>query len=70
MCHKFEIIGHAPRLAFGLLLGTGVNRALGRVLTPLLLLGLLQRLRWLRNHLVYDILDCGFYTYAIAMRNA
>ena len=61
MCHKFEIIGHAPGLAFGLLQGIGVNWALGRVLTPLLLLGLL--------HLVHDLLGCGFYTYAIAMRN-
>ena len=43
---------------------------LGRVLTPLLLLGLLQRLRWFRNHLVHDLIGCGFYMYAIAMRNA
>ena len=50
--------------------GTRVNWALERVLTPLLLLGLLQRHRWLRNHLVHDLLGCGFYTYAIAMRNA
>ena len=69
MCHKFEIIGHAPGLAFGLLLGTGVKWALGQVLTPLLLLGLLQWLRWLRNHLVHDLLGSGFYTYEIAMRN-
>ena len=72
MCYKFEIIGHTPGLAFGLLLGTGVNWALGRVLTPLLLLGLLQRLRWLRNHLVHNFLRRGCYTYVYAydMSNA
>ena len=67
---KFKILGYALGLAFGLLPGTEVNWALARGLTPLLLLGLLQRLRWLRNHLIHDLLGCGFYTYAIAKRNA
>ena len=69
MFHKFKILGYAPGLAFGLLLCTGVNWALGRVLTPLLLLGLLQRLLWLRNHLVHHLLCREYYTYAYDMRN-
>ena len=72
MFHKFKILGYAPGLAFELLLCTAVNWALGRVLTPLLLLGLLQRLLWLRKHLVYHLLSHGCYTFAYAydMRNA
>ena len=66
-CHKFEIIGHALGLALSLLLSTGVNWALGLVLTPLVLLrGLPLRLLWLRNHLVYHHLRRGCYTYAYA----
>jgi hypothetical protein len=43
-----------------------------RGLTPLLLLGLLQGLRWLCNHLEYNLLRRGCYTcaYAYDMRNA
>ena len=70
MFHKFKILGYVPGLAFGLLLCTGVNWALGRVLTPLLLLGLLWRLLWLRNHLVDNLLRCGCFTYGYDMRNA
>lgn len=51
-----------------LLLRVRVNWVLGRVLVNLLL-GLLRLLLRLRNHLVHDLLGCGFYTYAIAMRN-
>ena len=69
MSHNLKIIGHAPGLAFGLLLRARVNWALGRVLVNLLL-GLLRLLLGLRNHLVHDLLGCGFYTYAIAIRNA
>ena len=69
MSHNLKIIGHAPGLAFGLLLRARVNWALGRVLVNLLL-GLLRLLLGLRNHLVHDLPSCGFYTYAIAMRNA
>ena len=64
MCHKFEIIGHAPGLAFMLLLSTRVNWALGRVLINLLLRRLLLRLLWLRDHLINHPLRCGCYTYA------
>ena len=67
-CHKFEIIGHAPGLAFGLLLRARVNWALGRVLVNLLL-GLLRLLLGLRNHLVHNLLYGGCYTYAYDMRN-
>ena len=60
---EFKLIGCAPGLAFGLLLRAGVRRALGRVLTPLLL-GLRRHLLWCRNHLKYGALSCGCYTYA------
>jgi len=55
-----------------LLLNTGVSWALGRLPANLLLRGLPLRLLWLRNHLVYDLLLRGRYTYAHAydMRNA
>jgi len=56
-------------LAFGLLLCTRVNWALGRVLENLLP-GLLRLLLGLHDHLVHDLLGCGFYTYAYAMRDA
>jgi len=46
-----------------LLLNTGVRRALGRVLTPLLL-GLRRLLLWCRDHLKDGSLRCGCYTYA------
>ena len=69
MCHKFEIIGHASGLAFGLLLDTGLSWALGRVLVNLLL-GSLRLLLGLRNHLVHNLLYGGCYTYAYDMRNA
>ena len=71
MCHKFEIVGCAPGLASSLLLNTGVSRGLGRLLANLLLRGLPLGLLWLRNHLVYDLLRRGCYTYAYAydMRN-
>ena len=55
--------------AFELLLRTGVSWALGRLLTSLLLRGLPLRLLWLRNHLVYDLLRRGRYTYAYAHEN-
>jgi len=46
-----------------LLLRTGVRRALGQVLTPLLL-GLIRLLLWCRYHLIHDILNGGCYTNA------
>ena len=49
-----------------LLLRTRVRRALGRVLTPLLL-GLLRLLLRCRNHLIYGALSCGCYTNAYEM---
>ena len=54
-----------------LLLNTGVSGALGRLPTILPLRGLPLGLLWLRNHLVYDLLCRGCYTYAYAydMRN-
>ena len=55
-------------LAFGLLLSARLNWALGRVLTPLLLLGLLWQLLWLHNHLVDNLPRCGCYTYAPDMK--
>jgi len=59
-------------LSLRLLLSASVSQALGRLLTNLLLRGLPLRLLWLRNHLVYDLLCRGCYTYAYAydMRNA
>ena len=66
-------MGYAPWLAFGLLLlRARLNWALGRVLVSFLLLGLLQRRLWLRNHLLYHLLRSGCYTYAHAydMRDA
>ena len=71
MCHKFEIVGYAPGLALRLLLNTGVSWALGQLPMNLLLRGLPLGLLWLRNHLVYDLLCRGCYTYAYAydMRN-
>ena len=60
---KFEIIGHAPGLAFGLLLRATVRRALGRVLTPLLL-GLIWLLLRCLYHLIHDVLNGGCYTNA------
>ena len=53
-------------LALRLLLNTGVSWALGRLPANLLLRGLPMRLLWLRNHLVYDLLRRGCYTYAYA----
>ena len=60
---NLKLIGCAPGLALRLLLDTRFNRALGRVLTPLLL-GLRRLLLWCRNHLKYGALNCGCYTYA------
>ena len=51
-------------LALCLLLSTGVSRALGRLLANLLLWGLPLWPLWLRNHLEYDPLRRGYYTYA------
>ena len=59
-------MGHAPGLALRLLLSTRVKWALGRLLTNLLLRGLPLWLLGLRNHLVYNLLRCGCYTYAYA----
>ena len=55
-----------------LLLNTRMSWALGRLPAKLLLRGWPLRLLWLRNHLVYDLLRRGCYTYAYAydMRNA
>ena len=39
------------------------RRALGRVLTPLLL-GLIRLLLWCRYHLIHDVLNGGCYTNA------
>ena len=61
MSHNLKIIGHAPGLAFGLLLRARVNWALGRVLVNLLL-GLLWLLLGLRSHLVHNLVR-GVYTY-------
>ena len=63
MCHNLKLIGCALGLALRLLLNTGVRRALGRVLTPLLL-GLRRLLLRGRDHLKYGALSCGCYTYA------
>ena len=63
MCHNLKLIGCAPGLAFGLLHRAGVKRALGRVLTPLLL-GLRRLLLWYRDHLKDGALSCGCYMYA------
>ena len=60
---NFELKGCAPGLAFSLLLRARLRRALGRVLTPLLL-GLLQLLLRCRNHLKHDVLNGGSYTNA------
>ena len=46
-----------------------VRRALGRVLTPLLL-GLRRLLLWCRNHLKYGALRCVCYTYAYEIMSA
>jgi len=62
-------LDYAPGLALELLLKARVNWALGRVLENLLL-GLLRLLLGLHDHLVHDLLSCGFYTYAYAMRDA
>ena len=70
MCHKFEIIGHAPGLALSLLLSTRVSWTSGQLPTNPLLWGLPLRLLWLRNYLVYDLLCRGCYTYAYDMSNA
>ena len=51
-------MGHAPGLALRLLLSARVRRALGRVLTPLLL-GLLRLLLRSRDRLKHDALSCG-----------
>ena len=66
MCHNLKLIGCAPGLAFGLLHRTGVRRALGQVLTPLLL-GLRRLLLRCHNHLKYGAPSCGCYTYAYEM---
>ena len=55
-------------LALRLLLNTGVSWALGRLPTILLLWGLPLWPLWLRNHLIYDSLGGGVYTYAYDMR--
>ena len=47
-----------------LLLNTRVSGALGRLLATLLLRGLPLGPLWLRNHLEYDPLRRGYYTYA------
>ena len=62
-------MGHAPGLALRLLLSARVRRALGQVLTPLLL-GLLRLLLWSRDRLKHDALSCGRYTnaYTYGMR--
>ena len=65
MLHNLNM-GYAPGLAFGLLLRARVRRALGRVLTPLLL-GLLRLILRCRNHLIYGALSCGCYTNAYEM---
>ena len=57
---KFELIGCAPGLAFSLRLRARVRRALGRVLT-LLLLGLLRLLLRCHYHLIHDILNGRCY---------
>ena len=49
-----------------LLLRTMVRRALGRVLTPLLLCLIRLLLRY-RNHLKHGVLNCGCYTNAYEM---
>ena len=59
-------MGHAPGLALHLLLSARVRRALGRVLTPLLL-GLLRLLLRGRNYLIRDSLGGGFYMHAYEM---
>ena len=56
-------MGHTPGLALRLLLSARIRRALGRVLTPLLL-GLLRLLLWRRNHFEHDVLNGGCYTNA------
>ena len=66
MCHNFKLIGCTPGLALWLFLRTGVRRALGRVLTPLLL-GLIRLLLWCRYHLIHDSLGGGFYMHAYEM---
>ena len=66
MCHNLKLIGCAPGLAFGLLHRTGVRRALGRVLTPLLL-GLLRLLLQSHDRLKHDALSCGRYMNAYEM---
>jgi len=48
------------------LLSTGVSRALGRLHANLLLRGSPLGLLRLRNHLEYDLLHRGYYTYAYA----
>ena len=54
-------MGHALGLALRLLHSARVRRALGRVLTPLLL-GLIRLLLRSRDHLKHDALSCGRYT--------
>jgi len=68
--HKFEIVGHAPGLALSLLLSTRISWALGQLPTNLLLRGLPLWLRWLRNHLVYNLLrhSCYMCAYIYDMR--
>ena len=64
---NLKVIGHAPGLAFGLLLDTGLSWALGWVLT-ILLLNLPLLLLWPDDHLVHGSLGGGVYTYANDMR--
>ena len=64
---KFELIGCAPGLAFGLLLRASGRRALGRILANPLL-DLLRVLFRLRDHFIYDSFGGGVYTYAHDMR--
>ena len=65
MLHNLNM-GYAPGLAFGLLLRARVRRALGRVLTPLLL-GLIRLLLRCRNHLIHDVPNggCSMNAYGI-----
>ena len=59
-------MGHAPVLALRLLFSARVRRALGWVLTPLLL-GLLRLLMRSRDRLKHDALSCGRYMNAYEM---
>ena len=62
-----KIIRHAPGLAFGLLLDTGLSWSWGRVLT-ILLRNLPLLLLWPGDHLVHGSFGGGVYTYTYDMR--